>query len=122
MVAMSPTRRSRADLGTIAPPARNDICLCIAPAKEASVNANSQRAQIVLSRRTPPYWRLSFDNPPLNVMGPEMVRQFQALIEQIEADEDLKVVVFDSAVEGFDAFSPVPQTYKNSCLSTRTRN
>jgi enoyl-CoA hydratase/carnithine racemase len=69
------------------------------PAKDISVNAKSQ--QIVLSRLTPAHWRVSFDNPPLNVMGPQMVRQFQDLIEQIEADEDLKVIVFDSAVEGF---------------------
>jgi enoyl-CoA hydratase/carnithine racemase len=34
-------------------------------------------------------------------MGPEMVRQFQDLIDNIEADEDLRVVVFDSAVDGF---------------------
>ena len=57
--------------------------------------------QIRLSRRTPAYWRVTFDNPPLNVMGPETVRQFQRLIEQIESDANLKVVVFDSAVEGF---------------------
>src|SRR6478752_668439 len=52
-------------------------------------------------RRTSAYWRITFDNPPLNVMGPETVRQFQNLIDKIESDEDLRVVVFDSAVEGF---------------------
>jgi enoyl-CoA hydratase/carnithine racemase len=41
------------------------------------------------------------DNPPLNVMGPPMVRQFQRLIADIESDEALRVVVFDSAVDGF---------------------
>ena len=30
-----------------------------------------------------------------------MVRQFQVLIDAIEADRDVRVVVFDSAVEGF---------------------
>jgi enoyl-CoA hydratase/carnithine racemase len=34
-------------------------------------------------------------------MGPQMVREFQGLIEAIETDEDLKVVVFDSAVDGY---------------------
>src|SRR4051812_26339911 len=34
-------------------------------------------------------------------MGPETVRQFQGLIDRIESDEDVRVVVFDSAVEGF---------------------
>jgi enoyl-CoA hydratase/carnithine racemase len=70
-------------------------------AKEAAVDAQTTPPQIRLTRRTPAYWRVTFDNPPLNVMGPEMVRQFQALIDDIEADDDVRVVVFDSAVDGF---------------------
>jgi enoyl-CoA hydratase/carnithine racemase len=65
------------------------------------VDAKLAPAQIRLTRRTPAYWRVTFDNPPLNVMGPEMVRQFQTLIATIEADEAVRVVVFDSAVDGF---------------------
>ena len=34
-------------------------------------------------------------------MGPEMVRQFQQIIESIESDEMIRVVVFDSAVDGY---------------------
>jgi Enoyl-CoA hydratase/isomerase len=34
-------------------------------------------------------------------MGPEMVRQFQEVIDAIEADDDLRVVVFDSAIDGY---------------------
>lgn len=34
-------------------------------------------------------------------MGPEFVVQFQEIMKTIEADQQLKVVVFDSAVEGF---------------------
>ena len=34
-------------------------------------------------------------------MGPEFVIQFQEIMTAIEADEHLKVVIFDSAVEGF---------------------
>jgi enoyl-CoA hydratase/carnithine racemase len=34
-------------------------------------------------------------------MGPEFVLQFREIITAIETDEQLKVVVFDSAVEGF---------------------
>jgi enoyl-CoA hydratase/carnithine racemase len=65
------------------------------------VDAETPPVQIRLTRRTPAYWRVTFDNPPLNVMGPEMVREFQGLIESIEADDEVKVVVFDSAVDGF---------------------
>jgi enoyl-CoA hydratase/carnithine racemase len=57
--------------------------------------------QIRLAWRSPAYWRVTFDNPPINVMGPETVRQFQQIIDAIETDEDLRVVVFDSAVEGY---------------------
>ena len=65
------------------------------------MDAQTTSPQIRLTRRTPAYWRVTFDNPPLNVMGPEMVRQFQALIDDIEADDEVRVVVFDSAVDGF---------------------
>jgi enoyl-CoA hydratase/carnithine racemase len=63
--------------------------------------ATSITQQLRVTRHSPRYWSVTFDNPPLNVMGPEMVRQFQTLIDDIEADEGLKVVVFDSAVDGF---------------------
>lgn len=65
------------------------------------MDAQTTSPQIRLTRRAPAYWRVTFDNPPLNVMGPEMVRQFQALIDDIEADDEVRVVVFDSAVGGF---------------------
>jgi len=34
-------------------------------------------------------------------MGPEMVHEFQELIRVLEADHDVRVVVFDSSVEGY---------------------
>jgi len=42
-----------------------------------------------------------FDNPPLNVMGPGMVKEFQEVINALEADEHVRVVVFDSAVDDY---------------------
>ena len=56
-------------------------------------------AQIKVAKRSPAYWRVTFDNPPLNLMGPDMVREFQNLINALEADEEVRVVVFDSAVD-----------------------
>src|SRR4051794_17629947 len=58
-------------------------------------------AQVRLTRPSPVYWRVTMDNPPVNVMGPEMVRQFQDVINAIEADDDVRVVVFDSAVDDY---------------------
>jgi enoyl-CoA hydratase/carnithine racemase len=64
-------------------------------------SAPTKSTQINVTPRSPAYWRVTFDNPPINVMGPEMVKEFQALINALEADEHVRVVVFDSAVEGY---------------------
>jgi enoyl-CoA hydratase/carnithine racemase len=63
--------------------------------------AASKTAQIRLARRSPEYWRVTIDHPPLNIFGPEMLPQVNEIITAIETDEQVKVVVFDSAVEGF---------------------
>ncbi len=65
------------------------------------MNATTKTAQIRLTRPSPAHWRITFDNPPLNLMGPEFVLEFREIVTAIEADEHVKVVVFDSAVEGF---------------------
>ena len=65
------------------------------------MDATTQKAQLRLTRASGVYWRITFDNPPLNVMGPQFVREFREIITAVEADEEVKVLVFDSAVEGF---------------------
>src|SRR5580658_7350267 len=67
----------------------------------ATLSKPAKPAQIRVARRSPAYWRVTIDNPPINVMGPEMVQQFQDVINAIEADEHVKVVVFESAVEDY---------------------
>jgi enoyl-CoA hydratase/carnithine racemase len=67
---------------------------------EAPMNATTEKAQIRVTRSSPACWRVTFDNPPLNVMG-QFVRELREIITSVEADEDVKVLVFDSAVEGF---------------------
>ena len=61
----------------------------------------TKTTQIRLAKRSPEYWRVTIDHPPLNIFGPEMLPQVGEIIMAIEADERVKVVVFDSAVEGF---------------------
>jgi enoyl-CoA hydratase/carnithine racemase len=56
--------------------------------------------EIVLERRSPAYWRVTFDLPPLNIFGPREIPQLEAIIRSLESDERVKVVVFDSAIEG----------------------
>src|SRR5262245_10671637 len=57
--------------------------------------------QIHLTRRSPHYWRVTFDHPPLNIFGPDAIPQLNEIITALETDEQVKVVVFDSAVQGF---------------------
>src|SRR5262249_8197322 len=57
--------------------------------------------QLYLTRRTDHYWRVTFDHPPLNIFGPESIPQLSEIIAALETDQHVKVVVFDSAVQGF---------------------
>ena len=57
--------------------------------------------QIRLERRTSSYWRVTFDHPPLNIFGPETIPQLNKIVTALETDSDVKVAVFDSAVDGF---------------------
>jgi enoyl-CoA hydratase/carnithine racemase len=66
-----------------------------------NATVKTKTPQIRLNRSSPAYWRVTFDNPPLNLMGPPFVVEFGEIMTAIETDEQLKVVVFDSAVEGF---------------------
>jgi enoyl-CoA hydratase/carnithine racemase len=57
--------------------------------------------QISLTRRSPAYWRVTINHPPLNIFGPYLIPQLNEAITAIETDEQVKVVVFDSAISGF---------------------
>jgi enoyl-CoA hydratase/carnithine racemase len=60
---------------------------------------NTQHIQLV--RRSPYYWRVTFNLPPINIFGPETIPQLEEVISALEQDKEVKVVVFDSAIEGF---------------------
>jgi len=65
------------------------------------MNATAMGKQILLTRRSPAYWRVTINHPPLNIFGPDTIPQLNEVITAIESDPDVKVVVFDSAVKGF---------------------
>ena len=44
---------------------------------------------------------MTFDHPPLNIFGPETIPELNEVITALEADERVKAVVFDSAIDGF---------------------
>ena len=70
-------------------------------AKPMNTTAAANTGRIRLVRRTSSYWRVTFDDPPLNIFGPETIPELNEIIMALETDTDVKVVVFDSAVEGF---------------------
>src|SRR5438067_11310989 len=57
--------------------------------------------QVLLTRRSPAYWRVTINHPPLNIFGPDTIPQLNEVITAIETDEQVKVVGFDSAIPGF---------------------
>src|ERR1700730_11739835 len=64
-------------------------------------SAATKTTEIRLARRSPAYCRVTFDHPPLNIFGPEGILEMTEIMTALETDEHVKVVVFDSAVEGF---------------------
>jgi hypothetical protein len=44
---------------------------------------------------------VTLDHPPLNIFGPETIPQLNEIVTALETDKHVKVVVFDSAVEGY---------------------
>ncbi|MBX4926496.1 enoyl-CoA hydratase/isomerase family protein [Rhizobium binae] len=68
---------------------------------EATLQPSGERPQIRIEKRSRAYWRVTFDNPPFNIFGPETIPQMEKIVAEIENDPHLRVVVFDSAVPGF---------------------
>src|SRR3954471_5828424 len=64
------------------------------------MSTETTTAQVTLNRVTPSHCRVVLDNPPLNLMGPEFVAQIREIVTALEHDERVKVVVFESAVDG----------------------
>jgi enoyl-CoA hydratase/carnithine racemase len=65
------------------------------------MNSIAKGARVRLNRLSASYWRITFDYPPLNLVDPEFILEFREVVTALEADEQVKVVVFDSAVDGF---------------------
>ncbi|MEU4011464.1 enoyl-CoA hydratase/isomerase family protein [Streptomyces pseudogriseolus] len=52
-------------------------------------------------QRSASYWRVTFDSPPLNLVTFETFAALGDLVDRMDAADDLKVVVFDSADPDF---------------------
>lgn len=56
---------------------------------------------LTLTEQSPAYWRVTFNNPPVNVIGPDMMSDLKTLLAELESNDTVNVVVFDSADEDF---------------------
>jgi len=70
---------------------------------------------VFLTKESSALWRVTLNNPPVNIFGPKTIPQLNEIITAIESDEQLKVVIFDSAIDGFflthyDFLSPAEET------------
>lgn len=61
----------------------------------------ARTAPVHAERLSPGYWRVTFDNAPINLYDPEVEASLAGIVDQLEADPDVKVVVFDSALPDF---------------------
>jgi enoyl-CoA hydratase/carnithine racemase len=57
--------------------------------------------QFSLSASSPQLWRVAFDNPPVNVIGPGMIKELKELLSELEINKTVNVVVFESADPDF---------------------
>lgn len=62
---------------------------------------NEQHKRLTILRETDSYWKVILDNPPLNMFDPWMFAELNVLMNDIEKDEHLKIIVFESANEDF---------------------
>ncbi|KAL7903686.1 ClpP/crotonase-like domain-containing protein [Trichoderma velutinum] len=54
-----------------------------------------------VTKVTPHYWRATINQPPFNLAGPNFIISLWNLLQEAEAESDLKILVFDSAVPDF---------------------
>jgi enoyl-CoA hydratase/carnithine racemase len=52
---------------------------------------------VYIKKHSAAYWQVTLDNPPINLFDQKMSDELQALVADLENDDEVKVVVFDSA-------------------------
>jgi enoyl-CoA hydratase/carnithine racemase len=57
--------------------------------------------QLHLTETSPQLWRVAFNNPPVNAIGTAMIAELKELLTELERNETVNVVVFESADPDF---------------------
>jgi enoyl-CoA hydratase/carnithine racemase len=61
----------------------------------------STQNRLTITKMSPAYWVISINNPPINIYDPEMFAELNVLLDTLDADEDVKVIVLESANPDF---------------------
>jgi 1,4-dihydroxy-2-naphthoyl-CoA synthase len=61
----------------------------------------TEQSTIHYERTSPQVARITFDNPPVNLIVGETVLRLAAIVDELADDPDIQVVVLDSAVPDF---------------------
>lgn len=70
-------------------------------AGDVNGSTTPSNTKVQLTKESATYWKITLNNPPLNIIGPNEMRELARILDQIEADPVVQVVVFDSAVPGY---------------------
>jgi enoyl-CoA hydratase/carnithine racemase len=76
----------------------------------------SKRLQFQVRAVSPSYWKVTFENGPINLIDPDTIDELGDLVTRMEQDPDLTVVVFQSAnpdffMAHFDLKSDIQRVY-----------
>jgi len=76
----------------------------------------SNHSQFQVHAVSPSYWKVTFENGPINLIDPDTIEQLADLVTRMEEDPDLTVVVFQSAnpdffMAHFDLLSEIERVY-----------
>ena len=68
---------------------------------QGTTKMTEQHKALTTDKSVPGYWRVTLNNPPINTITDRMYDEFYDLVGEIEADQSLKVVSFESANPDF---------------------
>ena len=71
------------------------------PATERGSPMANALTQFTVTDVAPGYWRVTFSNPPVNLEDPDTILELQELVGRMETDDELRVVVLESADPDF---------------------
>src|SRR5256714_14012163 len=72
---------------------------------ESQISDTMKAKQVLLARRSPAYWRVTINHPPLNIFGPDTIPQLNQIITALETDEHVdalatRIASFDKRAVG----------------------